>query len=133
MPSSHIGHVVHIDLTVENADEIREFYAQVCGWETHAVSMGDYDDYMMLGKGTRPVPPPEQAASVAGICHAKGGNATMPSQWLIYIAVANLDASLEACERLGGKIRTKTKSYGDDRYCAIEDPSGAVIGLYQSG
>jgi len=31
--------------------------------------------------------PPESNDPVAGICHARGANANLPAQWLIYVAV----------------------------------------------
>ena len=67
-----------------------------------------------------------------GVCHARGGNAVLPPQWLIYITVADLDRSMAECERLGGRALTSIRSYGGGRYCVIEDPAGAVCALYQS-
>ena len=73
------GTIVWKDLTVENADVIRDFYAEVVGWKHSPCDMGGYDDYNMI--------PPESNDPVAGICHARGANANLPAQWLIYVAV----------------------------------------------
>ncbi len=40
-----IGAIEWRDLTVKNAENVREFYCDVVGWESSAVSMGDYDDF----------------------------------------------------------------------------------------
>ena len=42
---SDIGTIVWQDLTVDNADEIKDFYSQVVGWHSEPVNMGGYSDY----------------------------------------------------------------------------------------
>ncbi len=122
--SQDVGAIGWIDLTVENASEIRVFYSQVIGWKSEAVSMGDYDDFNMTA--------PESGEARAGICHARGGNAGLPSQWLLYITVRDLDASTARCVDLGGKIVAGPKGSPEQgRYCVIEDPAGAVAALYE--
>lgn len=118
-----VGTVGWIDLTVPNAAEVRDFYAAVTGWEPSPVSMGDYEDYCMAPAGAGPV---------AGVCHARGVNASLPSVWLIYITVADLDASLQQVEITGGTIlrpATGMGSYG--RYAVVQDPAGAVSALFE--
>ena len=90
-----VGKVSWMDLTVNDAEEIRQFYEAVANWTNKPVQMGDYQDYCMeSGDGE----------TVAGICHAKGENANLPAQWLIYINVEDLDTSIERCQSLGGKV-----------------------------
>ena len=120
-----IGKIGWFDLTVEDAPAIRDFYSKVVGWKAEDVSMGDYSDFNMTMPGS--------ADPAAGICHAKGDNAGLPSQWLIYITVADIDESAEACRENGGKVIVGPKSMGDAKLCVIEDPSGSVAALYQSG
>jgi predicted enzyme related to lactoylglutathione lyase len=118
-----IGSVGWIDLTVENAPQIRDFYASVTGWQHSPVSMGDYDDFNMTAPGS--------GEPKAGICHAKGGNTGLPAKWLIYITVADADAGAKRCEELGGKVLQGPKDMGEmGRYCVIEDPAGAVAALF---
>ena len=40
----------------------------------------------------------------AGVCWKRGANADIPTQWLMYIHVADLDASILACGRSGGAV-----------------------------
>ena len=70
-----IGQVCWQDLTVKNADEIRQFYSKVAGWKSEPVNMDQYEDFNMIAAGT--------GESAAGICHAQGSNANLPPQWLI--------------------------------------------------
>ena len=119
-----VGKISWIDLTVGDAENIRDFYSEVIGWETSPVSMGDYDDYCMM--------PPLEDNPVAGVCHARGVNKDLPPQWLIYINVENLDNSLAACTKLGGEIIAGPKDMGKSgRMAVIKDPAGAVSALFE--
>jgi predicted enzyme related to lactoylglutathione lyase len=110
-----VGSILWYDLTVENADEVREFYRNV---------VGGYSDHCMNQPG--------DGKTVAGICHARGGNEGLPAQWLLYITVANLDESLKQCEDKGGKVIRGARNYGDQgRFAVIQDPAGAVAALYE--
>ena len=64
------GEILWMDLTVPNAGEVKEFYAEVIGWVPQPVDVGGYDDYNML--------PPESQEPVAGVCYARGVNADLP-------------------------------------------------------
>ena len=118
-----VGSVGWIDLTVEDAPQIRDFYASVTGWKHSPVSMGDYEDFNMSA--------PDSEEPKAGICHAKGSNAGLPAQWLIYITVEDADTSAARCEELGGSVLAGPKDMGEmGRYCVIQDPAGAVAALF---
>jgi predicted enzyme related to lactoylglutathione lyase len=117
-----LGRIGWIDLTVEDAIGVRDFYGEVAGWTSSPVSMGDYDDFaMQAADGT----------AVAGVCHAREGNAGLPAQWIIYIVVADLDRSLADCASLGGTVLREPRRAGVGRYALIADPAGAVCALYQ--
>jgi hypothetical protein len=118
-----VGKIGWIDMTVDDADGLRNFYRSVVGWETEAVSMGDYSDYSMTL--------PASGEAVSGICHARGGNAEIPGGWLIYITVADVEASAAACTANGGEVLVGPKGLAGGRFCVIRDPSGATAALYQ--
>ena len=69
---------------------------------------------------------------MTGICHARGCNADLPAQWLIYIHVADVEASLTECSRRGGIVVAGPKDLGGGRFAVIRDPAGAVAALYQA-
>lgn len=118
-----IGSVGWIDLTVDDAPQIRDFYASVTGWEHSPVSMGDYDDFNMKAPGS--------GEPKAGICHARGANSDLPAQWMIYITVADAEIGAARCEELGGRVLSAPKDMGEmGRYCVIQDPAGAVAALF---
>lgn len=121
---SGTGRIGWIDITVADAESLRDFYAAVAGWQPECVSMGDYDDFNMSLPGS--------GEPVAGICHARGSNAELPAQWLIYITVDDVDTRAETCEALGGKVLVGPRAMGGGRFAVIEDPGGAVAALYQA-
>jgi predicted enzyme related to lactoylglutathione lyase len=124
MTKHPIGAITWFDLTVPDADKVRDFYSSVTGWKPEPVGMGEYNDYNMTE--------PESGKPAAGICHARGFNKDLPAQWLMYIIVADIEASAERCRALGGKLLTDIKSMGEmGRYCVIQDPAGAVAALFE--
>jgi predicted enzyme related to lactoylglutathione lyase len=118
-----IGEIVWVDLTIPDAEKVREFYLSVVGWEVSAFDMGDYSDYVTMT--------PHKKESVAGICHARGSNANLPPSWIIYIKVKNLDASLDAARANGGEIVAGPKEFGAARFCVLKDPAGAVFAVME--
>ncbi len=118
-----VGTIIWRDLTVPDAAAIRDFYARVVGWRAQPLSMGNYNDFNML--------PPDSQEPAAGICYARGTNADLPPQWLIYIVVEDVDQSAADCVKLGGAVVAPPRGMGGGRFCVIRDPAGAVCGLYQ--
>ena len=120
---SDVGKIGWIDMTVENAPAVRDFYKAVVGWDSEDVSMGDYSDYTMKMPAT--------GEGVSGICHARGSNADLPPGWLIYIIVADVEASAKVCTENGGKLLVEPRGLAGGRFCVVEDPGGSVAALYQ--
>lgn len=117
------GTIAWHDLTVPNADQLRDFYQDVVGWTSEPHEMGGYADYSM--KDTT-------GQTVAGVCHAQGINADIPAAWLMYIIVADLDQSIARAAARGGKIISGPRALGTSRFCVLQDPAGAYVALYQT-
>ncbi len=121
-----IGSIGWIDLTVPDAPAVRDFYQAVTGWKVKEVGMEDngaaYSDFAMQT---------ESGISVAGVCHARGANAGIPAQWLIYVVIENLAASLEKVTAMGGKVLQGPRSMGPSKFAIIQDPAGACCALFQ--
>jgi predicted enzyme related to lactoylglutathione lyase len=116
------GVIAWTDLTVPDAEEVKEFYSAVVGWESEPVDMGDYSDFNMKPAGF------DQA--VAGICHARGVNEDLPPQWMVYILVEDLERSVGRCRELGGEVLVGPSHGSWGSYCVIRDPAGAVCALF---
>jgi len=120
-----VGEILWRDLTVKDAPRVRDFYQQVVGWTSTGQDMGGYEDFNMIS--------PTTGETVAGVCHARGVNADVPPQWLMYVIVADVEASAKKCVELGGKIIAGPRMMGGGQFCVIQDPAGAVCALYRPG
>jgi predicted enzyme related to lactoylglutathione lyase len=120
-PRIPVGGIAWTDITVPEAGSLCEFYSAVVGWKAAPVDMGGYPDFVMSRPG---------GESVSGICHARGVNAKLPAEWLIYVVVADLDASVKACKARGGALVDGPRRAGpDSRMCVLRDPVGAHLAL----
>lgn len=119
-----IGSIGWVDLTVPNAEKVKDFYSNVIGWKPENVSMGDYNDFNMTS--------PDTGEPNAGICHKKGVNESLPSVWMLYFIVDDINNSLRQVEISGGKVLVNPKTMGGQgTFAVIEDPSGAVCALFE--
>lgn len=121
MEKPKIGYISWHDLTVDDAETVSDFYSQVVGWSRQAFDMKGYNDYVMNAPDGNPA---------GGVCHARGGNADLPPQWLMYITVEDLDKSIAKCIELGGKIIGGKRKMGEQgEYCLVQDPAGSHVML----
>ena len=119
-----LGSIGWLDMTVDDAPAVRDFYQAVAGWSIEDVEMGDYSDYAMKAPGS--------GTPVAGVCHARGMNADLPPGWLIYIMVADVEQAAAIARENGGKVIVEPRGLAGGRFCVIEDPGGSAAGLYQA-
>jgi predicted enzyme related to lactoylglutathione lyase len=117
------GSVIWHDLTVAAAADLRDFYTAVEGWRPESVPMTGYSDYNMVV--------PASGEPAAGICHARGPNASLPPQWLMYVVVDNLQDALRRCLEKGGRIVDGPRGMGEQTFAVIRDPVGAHIALVE--
>lgn len=120
-----VGSIISADLTIPDAENIRDFYKEVIGWDVEEMPMaddeGEYADYIMKDR---------EGSWSAGICHRRGMNKDLPPQWIVYYNVNNIQQSIDACLRLGGKVlKEQRMEDGALVYALIEDPAGAVLAL----
>jgi len=123
VPAEGPGSLAWVDLTVEDAGEVRDFYHAVVGWKPSPVTMDGYDDFAMT--------PPRGEDAVAGVCHARGPNAELPPVWLVYVIVEDLGGSLARCRELGGDVVSGPRPMAGGRFAAIRDPAGAHLALWE--
>lgn len=118
----HTGIIKWVDLTVDDTENVRDFYSAVVGWQSTGLDVGGYDDYVMTQ--------PDTGDIAAGICHQAGEIKGLPQQWLVYVKVDDLDDSIAACNEHGGKVVFGPKdSETMGRWCVVQDPAGAVMAL----
>ncbi|MBQ86442.1 MAG: glyoxalase [Gammaproteobacteria bacterium] len=119
--TSSIGRIEWVDLSVGDAARSKDFYCKVIGWKPTDVEMGTYSDFNLKL--------PDSGQTMAGICHARGMNANLPAQWLMYVRVVDVTASAAEAERQKGKVLDGPRRMGGSNFCVIQDPDGAVMAL----
>ena len=112
------------DLTVDDAVGVSDFYVAVLGWQKEALSMGEYNDFIVKDSDGK---------VMGGICHRKGPNAEVPAGWLPYFTTRDFDASVNQVVEQGGKLLCKVREHGTARFVYVSDPSGAYFALYSEG
>ncbi len=117
------GRIVWHDLTVPNAAELSSFYSQVCGWEATAREEHGGDFVMNVAESD------SASEAIAGVCYAKGSNANVPPQWLLYVEVPDVQERAKQALELGGKCVDGPRKMGEFHFCVIQDPAGAYIAL----
>ena len=106
------------DLTVGNADQVSDFYLEAVGWTHIDHDIGGYADYNYNMNY------PELGETVVGICRDKGPNTGLHPECLAYIAVAEVEQSINKCLELGGQVVNAPHIRESSQFCVIQDPAG---------
>ena len=113
----------HVELNTPDPEKARAFYSRLFHWELEdmpnpAVPSNSYI-MIKVGQGTG-----------GGIMKQVPGG---PSGWLAYVEVDDIQAATRKAKSLGGKImKDVTEVMGAGWISFIEDPTGAVLGLWQA-
>lgn len=114
---------VHVELNTSDPEKAKAFYAKLFQWKlgsvpNPAVPSGTYT-MIEVGSGTG-----------GGIMQKVPGG---PSGWLAYVEVDDIRASTQQVEHLGGKVlKDVTEVPGMGWFSFIQDPTGAILGLWKS-
>ena len=114
-----------VDLQTTDQAAGKEFYASLLGWS--------YDDRPMPQGGTYSMAllNGETVAAIAPM--PPGAPEGMPPMWNTYIAVDDIDATVEKVAPAGGQVFMPPMAVGDAGTMAfVADPTGAVVGLWQA-
>jgi uncharacterized protein len=124
------GKVVHFEIPAKNVMRASGFYKDVFGWWTMEMKGMDYT---MLG-GTKVSDKGEfsESGSINGGMMKKNKPFEHP---IITIGVDDIDASLKAIAKKGGKMLRKKQDIGQNMgwTAYFIDTEGNVMGLYQAG
>ncbi len=109
------------ELLTGDVEKSKAFFADVCGWTYDDVPMPNFT-YTVAKSGDR---------MVAGIMDkSKTGNPAMPSHWMAYISVDDVDAAAAKVAGAGGTVMQEPFDVKDvGRIAIVADPDGAVVGL----
>lgn len=104
-----------------DAAKAKAFYTRLFGW--NAVEMpGEAGIYTILRAGNE---------DVAGLYQMSGPKFEgVPSHWMTYVAVDDVDATAKRVGPLGGRIMAEPMDIPDvGRMAVVQDPTGAVIAI----
>jgi len=113
------------ELNARGIDSAKQFYKKAFGWGEKNTPMGegqsDYtefklgDESIAGGMEMNPMVPKE-----------------VPSYWLIYFGVTDVDESFDKAVQLGGKEMVSPQDFPGGRFAILSDPQGAMFGLMSS-
>lgn len=105
-------------------EAVTGFWAELMGWTTMSSPMPDGGQYTTFLHDGHPA---------AGMLQMPEDMAIdVPSAWMVYFAVADLDASLAALSRLGGVVHiTPTRAPEVGMFAMVQDPQGGMFYLLQ--
>ena len=113
---------VHIELNTTDLAKARSFFGALFDWELAEMPMGDGGNYTVIRVG--------EGTGGGMMTHPMPGQ---PSVWIPYVSVADVKAATEKARGLGAKvIREKTEVPEMGWFSIIVDPTGAVLGLWQT-
>jgi predicted enzyme related to lactoylglutathione lyase len=113
-----------IDLMVPDRLAAQAFYGPLFGWEFE-VGGPETGFYTMAVKHGQPV---------AGLGEPMEGQPAPPPAWTTYLAVDDADATIERVRAAGGTVLMEPMGVMEfGRMAVVADPTGAVVGLWQSG
>lgn len=115
------GRFVWHELMTTDTDAAAAFYSKVVPWKTQDSGMPSYTLWM-AGK--------TQVGGLTGL-PSDGGETGTPPHWIVYVATPDVDATVAAAERLGGKVlKGATDIPNMGRYAVMTDPQGATFAVY---
>jgi uncharacterized protein len=112
---------VYCELYTSDLDKAKKFYSSLFDWKMNDMKMpmGDYTMFE-VGEGT-------------GGGMMKNPMPNVPSHWMAYVGVDNVDAATKKAEGLGAKVLMGKTEAGDfGWFTMISDPTGATLALWQA-
>lgn len=118
------GGIVWEDLRSTSPKQAIAFYGSVFGYEMHPLA-GAGSDYVRFHQ-------PGDEAPLGGMGGMFGPSEGVPSHWLVYFGVADIDAAVQAAERGGGQVLAPAFETPFGQMAGLADPAGAVFWIAQT-
>jgi predicted enzyme related to lactoylglutathione lyase len=110
------------DIMTTDLPAAMAFYTELFDWQVRAWDMGEGGSYDMLYAGEQ---------GIGGMMPLDAGDG-MPSHWIGYVSVRDVDAACATADATGGRTRvppTDIPTVG--RFAVVEDPAGAVFSPFR--
>jgi predicted enzyme related to lactoylglutathione lyase len=109
------------ELSSRGIDVAVRFYTTVFGWTTHVSDLPDGSRYTEFHADGQSI--------AGGMAMNPMVPAEMPSYWLAYFAVEDVDATFARVLELGGHEMLSPVDFTGGRLAIVSDPEGAAFGL----
>lgn len=114
------GKFVWHELMTTDTDAAGDFYSRVVPWKTQDSGMPSYTMWM-AGK--------YRAAGLMAL--PEEGDSATPPHWIIYIGTPDVDATVAAAEKLGGRVIKGASDIPNvGRFAVLADPQGAAFAVF---
>jgi uncharacterized protein len=110
------------ELSSRGIDRAIPFYAAVFGWDARAREMPEGPPYFMFQLGGEDV--------AGGMEMSPMVPADVPSNWMVYFGVDDIDASFRTALEAGAHEMLAPRDFPNGRFAIVGDPQGAVFGLH---
>jgi len=131
-PKNHVGAMIlnepgalcWTELTTSDLRTAEGFYTQLFHWTAKRSDPASGMEYTEMSNNGQP--------GVGMMPKPKEMPAHIPSYWMPYFMVANVDASTDKAKQLGGKAMVGPQDIPNTgRFSVVSDPQGAVFALFQ--
>ncbi len=112
-----IGAWLWTDLITNDGATAQAFYSEIVGYKVQEITAADGDIYQVVGRDSR---------ARAGIVEVNWTE--VDSNWLPYVRVSDVSATIQQAEALGGRLLLRI-----DDAAMLMDPTGAVVGIQRYG
>ena len=110
------------ELITKDAAAAKAFYGALFGWKMSDMPMGA-DVYTILKQGHK---------DIGGLMQIRADMGPVPSHWLAYVEVADVDAATAKAGELGGRVHVAGMDIpGIGRFGIFEDPTGAKLAVFR--
>ncbi|SCG67142.1 VOC family protein [Micromonospora inositola] len=116
------GSLTWAELMTSDIAASKAFYTSVFGVTTRDVAMGGNETYTLIEAGGQPV---------AGALQIRPDWGPMPSQWSVYFAVDDCDATADLAISLGATEKLRQDSPAG-RFATLIDPQGGVFSIIKN-
>ncbi len=109
------------ELSSRGVDKAIPFYQKVFGWTTTTTEMGPDAQYTEFQLGGESIAGGQEMQAMVP--------ANVPSYWLVYFAVNDVDKSFKAAAQAGARELVAPMDFPGGRFAIVTDPQGASFGL----
>lgn len=121
--SPHLhGKWVWFELMTPDLAKAKPFYGELFGWTWNEVPMGEFT-YTMIMAGEMPV---------GGMMQME--DASIPSHWMPYVSVDDVDAKATWVKEHGGQVKVGPMDIPNNvgRFAVVQDPQGGWFTLFRN-